>query len=231
MYARHALYYTPPPGPLAECLAGWLGWDPVTGRIRPHPEVPGLPRPAADLTERPRKYGAHGTLKPPFHLAADSTAEALGQTVADFARQVRPVQLEGLAVTRIGSFLALTPHGETGALKSLAAGIVRHFDPFRAPPGPQELERRRKARLSPRQEAHLLQWGYPHVMEDFRFHITLTGPLKPEEITPTQVALEAYLAPLLPERFVLDAISHLGSDPATGRFHLIRRHGFSAENA
>lgn len=231
MYARHALYYTLSPGPLAEWLAGWLGWDPVTGRVRPHPDLPGLPRPVADLTERPRKYGAHGTLKPPFHLAADRTAEALDQAVTDFARQVRPVQLEGLAVTRIGSFLALTPRGETGALESLAAGIVRHFDPFRAPPDPQELKRRRKARLSPRQEAHLQQWGYPHVMEDFRFHITLTGPLKPEEIAPVQAALDACLAPLLPEPFVVDAISLLGSDPATSRFHLIRRHGFGAVGA
>lgn len=231
MYARHALYYTLPPCPLAEWLTGWLGWDPVTGQSRPHPDLPGLPRPVADLTAQPRKYGAHGTLKPPFHLADDHTAEALDQAVANFARQTSPVQMEGLAITRLGSFLALTPRGETGALESLAARIVRHFDPFRAPPDPQELDRRRKARLSPRQEAYLRTWGYPHVMQDFRFHITLTGPLKPGEIAPVQAALDACLSPLLPEPFVVDAISCLGSDPATGRFHLIRRQGFCAESA
>lgn len=231
MHARHALYYTLPPGPLAEWLAAWLGWDPLSGQSRAHPVLPGLPRPVAELTERPRKYGAHGTLKPPFALAPGQSAEALAAALARFAGETAPVVLEGLEITRLGSFLALTPRGATDALAALAAEVVRRFDPFRAPPPPQELERRRKARLSPRQEANLARWGYPHVMEDFRFHITLTGPLKPDEIGPTQAALERHLAPLLPAPFVLDAVSHLGSDPATGRFHLIRRHGFGAERA
>lgn len=228
MHDRHALYYTLPPGPLAEWLAGWLGWDTLTGRARPHPDLPGLPRPVTELTARPRKYGAHGTLKPPFHLATDRTPEELIQAVDVFAGQASPVPLEGLAVSRIGSFLALTPRGETDALEALAADIVRHFDPFRAPPEPAELERRRKARLSPRQEANLMQWGYPYVLADFRFHITLTGPLKPDDVAPVQAALETSLAPLLPEPFVLDALSLLGSDPETDRFHLIRRSALGA---
>jgi hypothetical protein len=39
-----------------------------------------------------------------------------------------------------------------------------------------ELEKRRTAGLSARQEELLSVWGYPYVMDEFRFHMTLTGP-------------------------------------------------------
>ena len=52
--------------------------------------------------------------------------------------------------------------------------------PFARPPGAAELERRRKAGLSAAQEKMLLRWGYPYVLDEFRFHLTLTGRLQPE---------------------------------------------------
>ena len=67
-YSRYAVYYAPAPGPFAEFTARWLGWDAATGTEREHPEVPGLPLPVAEITATPRKYGFHGTLKPPFRL-------------------------------------------------------------------------------------------------------------------------------------------------------------------
>ncbi|PKP65441.1 MAG: phosphonate metabolism protein, partial [Alphaproteobacteria bacterium HGW-Alphaproteobacteria-8] len=70
---RFALYYAPPPGPLADFAADWLGWDATAGREMPHPIVPGLPGPVEELTRAPRKYGLHGTLKPPFRLAQGAT--------------------------------------------------------------------------------------------------------------------------------------------------------------
>ncbi|HZD24872.1 MAG TPA: DUF1045 domain-containing protein, partial [Alphaproteobacteria bacterium] len=51
----------------------------------------------------------------------------------------------------------------------------------RAPPQAAELAKRRAAGLTPRQEDLLRRWGYPYVMEEFRFHITLTGPVEPDE--------------------------------------------------
>jgi hypothetical protein len=49
--------------------AEWLGWDSAAGAPVPHPPVPGLPDAAEVLTRTPRKYGFHGTVKPPFFLA------------------------------------------------------------------------------------------------------------------------------------------------------------------
>ena len=39
-------------------------------------------------------------------------------------------------------------------------------------------ERFRAAGLSPRQDELLLRWGYPYVLEEWRFHLTLTGRLR-----------------------------------------------------
>ena len=49
------------------------------------------------------------------------------------------------------------------------------FDEFRRPADEAELARRRAADLTQRQEDLLLRWGYPYVLEQGRFHLTLTG--------------------------------------------------------
>jgi hypothetical protein len=88
-----------------------------------------------------------------------------------------PVTIPSLEVRRLGGFIAVVPTEPSAALADLAAATVAALDPFRAPPSEAELARRRKARLSDRQEALLMKWGYPYVMEEFRFHLTLTGRL------------------------------------------------------
>ena len=42
--------------------------------------------------------------------------------------------------------------------------------------------RRRALGLAPRQEDLLSRWGYPYVLDAFRFHLTLTGPLPSPEM-------------------------------------------------
>ncbi|HBR36147.1 MAG TPA: phosphonate metabolism protein, partial [Sulfitobacter pontiacus] len=64
MFKRYAIYYTPPPGDFARRGAVWLGWDVQAGEAVAHPDIEGLD--IAKLTQRPRKYGLHGTVKAPF---------------------------------------------------------------------------------------------------------------------------------------------------------------------
>jgi len=40
-----------------------------------------------------------------------------------------------------------------------------------------ELDRRRRTPLTPRQDHLLLEWGYPFVLDEYRFHLSLTGSL------------------------------------------------------
>lgn len=223
-YSRYAVYFAPPPGPLADFLAAWLGWDAARGQTVAHPQIPGLPAPVADLTATPRKYGAHGTLKPPFRLAEGKTAQALAADIGVLADRLAPLRLDGLELSRIGSFLALTPQGATGPLAALAAEVVKGLDAYRAPAPEAELTRRRARGLSPGQEDNLLRWGYPYVLDEFRFHITLTGPIGAAQAAAVQTALQPVLAPLLPQPFEVGALCLFGEEGEGGRFHLLHRY-------
>lgn len=215
MYRRYAIYVTPT-GPLADVGAAWLGWDISAGSHVPHPDVDDLD--VAAITKRPRNYGLHATIKPPMVLGEGKTEADFIQAAKALAGTVGKVTLDGLTVSRLGRFLALTARGDTKALNAMAAQVVETLDPFRAPLTPVELAHRRQNPLTPSQEKNLTIWGYPNVMEDFRFHITLTGPLKDANATMPIVA--AHFAPLLPAPFVIDHLTVVGEDP-DGMFHTI----------
>lgn len=221
-YHRYALYYLCPEGPLADFGAAWLGWDVAEGRAVAHPDVADLPKPVAEITATPRKYGFHGTVKPPFRLAPDRSAEGLAAEARALCARLAPVELEGLALTPLGHFLALTPRGDASALSALAAACVEGLDDFRAPAPEAELARRRARGLTPRQEENLLRWGYPYVMQDFRFHMTLSGRLAPEALDATAEAIAPHVTPHLPAPCRIGTLALVGAD-AAGRFHLIER--------
>jgi hypothetical protein len=166
--------------------------------VAERPAVAGLDAAAADaITAEPRRYGLHATLKPPFRLAEGSSAEGLAETLADFACGLAPVRALPLRLKRIGRFLALVPGGPAPALDSLAAACVTHFDRFRAPPDAEDIARRERHALTAAQRENLLRWGYPYVMGEFRFHVTLTGPLDAETAARLAPALAALFAPAM----------------------------------
>ncbi|MEN0079754.1 MAG: DUF1045 domain-containing protein [Pseudomonadota bacterium] len=220
-FARYGVYFTAK-GALAEFGAAWLGWDVAAGCARPHPPVDGLPVPVAELTETPRRYGFHATLKPPFRLRDPETAEALGDALSEVAAGVEPVELAGLRVATLGSFVALVPEGDVTRLNALAGRLVTGIDRFRAPPSAAELDRRRARGLTPRQEEMLTRWGYPYVLDEFRFHMTLTGRLSAADAEQVQEALAPKIEPLVPSPVRIDDVTLVGED-AAGRFHEIAR--------
>lgn len=217
MFKRYAIYHLPE-ADLAQRGANWLGWDAQTGRPVPQPDLPGLD--LADLTQTPRRYGLHATIKPPFRLSDPNTQAGLEAAIAAFCATTPAVTLAGLDLTRLGRFLALTPAGDAGALNALASRVVTEFDSFRAAMTPEERARRNPDRLSEAQRATLDRWGYPFVMDHFRFHITLTGRLQDPE--PAIRAAAAHFAPALEGAYQLASLSLCGED-SEGRFHQIRR--------
>lgn len=220
-FRRFAVYYLPDDTDLATFGASWLGWDVATGSARDQPEARGIAR----MTAQPRKYGFHGTLKPPFRMAEGTRVEDLARDVAALAANTPAVILETLELAAIGHFLALVPVGETQALSHLAFDCVTHLDAYRALPDEAELARRRTAGLTPRQDDLLARWGYPYVGEEFRFHLTLTGTLETEELHDAQVSLSARL-PALPRPFVIGSISLVG-EGSDGFFRLIHRYALT----
>lgn len=220
---RYAVYYAPAPGAFADAAAAWLGWDAARGCDAAQPAAPGLDIEA--LTRAPRKYGFHGTLKAPFALAEGRDAAALDAALADFAARTAAVETGPLAFRRIGPFLALTPTEPLAALNRLAGEIVETFEPFRAPLTPAEIARRDPARLTPRQRELLVRHGYPYTMEEFRFHLTLTGPMSAEAEAAERAARERF-GPYLSGPFQVEALCLFGEDGA-GRFHLLSRHALT----
>jgi len=225
-FKRYAIYYAPEPGPLATFAAAWLGWDPERGAEVAHPAVAALPRPVAELTETPRKYGFHGTIKPPFRLAEGQSIEALHAAAGALCARLAPVTLEGLELSRLGSFLALTPKGDAGALAALAGTMVQELDSFRAPLSEAEMAKRNPGKLTPAQRALLETWGYPYVLDEFRFHLTLTGKLSGDEAEAVKAALAPVVAPLLPVPFRVTSLCLFG-EAEDGWFHLLHRYTLS----
>ena len=220
---RYAAYVAPPPGPLADFAAGWLGWDPAASVVRDHIRIPGLPRPVEDLTATPRKFGFHATLKPPFRLAERSHRRELEADFAALAARLPAVTLDGLELSRLGGFLALTPVGDAEALRSLSAEVLAGLDHHRAPATEAELARRRAAGLTANQAVHLRRWGYPYVMDEFRFHFTLTGALSDADAAATAAALAPIITPLLPRPFVIDSLCLFG-EAGDEKFHRLGRY-------
>lgn len=164
MAHRYAVYAVPEPGHALETAAArWLGRDPRGGACAPG---------AADddLLADARRYGFHGTLKAPFRLAEGAREADLAAAAEALAGPALPV---ALAVSDDLGFPALRPAAPAPALDALAARCVRDLDRLRAPPTPDELARRKPERLSPRQRELLSRWGYPYVLDEFRFHMTL----------------------------------------------------------
>lgn len=174
---RYAIYFVPArASALYRFGASVLGYDSYSGQ--PCDLVDGADQtvwPA--MVREPRAYGFHATLKPPFYLAEGVSEGDLVQAFRTFTSDQAAVLIGGLAVREISSFIALVPASPRELLDRLAQACVRKFDRFRAPMSDQEYTRRLVPGLSERQIENMARWGYPHVFEDFRFHMTLTGAL------------------------------------------------------
>jgi hypothetical protein len=221
-FVRFALYLLPE-GPIGAFGEDWLAWDMGRGEARP---VPGdAPDGWEAIVAEPRRYGFHATVKPPFRLAGGRDVAGLMEAVGDLCAGVAAFGCDGLRLASLDGFLALVPEGETGELDRFAARVVAELDEFRRPAGEEEIARRRKAGLSARQEAYLLRWGYPYVMEEFRAHVTLTGRLGPEREA-VLAHLEARLAGVPLRPFRVDSLCLVG-EQAAGGFRLIHRYTLS----
>src|SRR5262249_2531375 len=178
-FPRYAIYYAPALGAsLDQFGAEMLGYDAWIGAALPFPadvveRIPGW----RELSDDPRKYGFHATLKAPMRLDDGGSGKRLLAACAEFANTARPIPRIEPTVNSISGFIAVIPAETTNELQQLAADAVRAFDGFRAPLTIEDRARRNPSRLTPRQVEYLDRWGYPYVMEEYRFHMTLTGRL------------------------------------------------------
>jgi hypothetical protein len=230
MTARYGIYFAPrPTTALWSKASAWLGRDADTGRALERPALPGLDDLDLDaITADPRSYGFHATLKAPFELAPgcledDLIAETrrLSAGIDAFSAPIAPAPL--------GPFLAFQIQGHSPEMHALHGLCVCALDAFRAPLSEYDLARRRKAELTPEQDARLLKWGYPYVYDDFRFHMTLTGRIADDAVRARVLsALQKYFAPetrLMP----FDGVAVFRQPDRASPFTILARFDFGGE--
>jgi len=229
---RYAVYFAPAPGSTWwEAGSHWLGRCAATNAVLEQPAIEGLPAELQrQLTAEPRRYGWHATLKAPFSLAEGVSLDALRTALQALASELCAFDLPPLQVCRLGSFLALCPDGDLGAINAVARACVTGLHPLAAPLSSDELaRRRRKGSLSEQEDALLVRWGYPYVLERYRFHLTLTGELNRvagETVQRFERAAQHIFAGLPACRF--DSLA-LYVEPMPGAdFVLLERMGFGA---
>jgi putative phosphonate metabolism protein len=189
--ARFALYYAPSrDSGWWQAGCEWLGGDVESGVSCTPPQPASLIRKVSELTTAPRRYGWHGTLVAPFRLADGVTPRGVLDDARGWALQQESFSLPVEAAT-LGDFVALRPVAPEGeaAMRELASGALRTLGGLRATPSAADQARRLAAPLTPRQRALLIEWGYPYVFDEFRFHMTLSSSL---DVADERAALVAW---------------------------------------
>ena len=157
--------------------------------------------------------------------------DAFSGALAALASAHEPFTMPALEVSWLSNFLALRPSQEIAAdhpLRRLADACVRSLEPWRDPLTAVELARH-AARASAddidrRKRTH--RWGYPHVFDHWRFHMTLSIPL-PEHSAGVRRSAEAlareHFASVLTLPLMCDELA-VFVEPAPGAdFMLVRR--------
>jgi putative phosphonate metabolism protein len=208
MSERFAIYFAPSvTSPLWTKAAEWLGRDPTSGEVS-EAGVAGLSRERlAAVTTSARRYGFHATIKAPMALAEETSRVELEQALAAFGLHHQQLPIGRLKLTLLDGFLALVPEQQGETLTRFAGECVAQFDRFRRPMSASERARRIHPGLSAYQIGLIDHYGYPYVMDQFQFHMTLTDRLEAADREPLMKAAEAWFAPLLGREIMLDRLS------------------------
>lgn len=224
--ARYAIYFAPDSeDPLWRFGCGVLGYDAASGRESASPPPDGVDeRDWASLIASPRRYGFHATLKAPFAPAPGLDEATVCAALDVFAARHRPFEAPPLRTVLHHGYVTLVPDTACEPLDRFAEACVRELDHLRAPHSETDLARRLEAPLSARQRGHLARFGYPYVLEDFQFHMTLAGPCAPQTAETVRTALAARFAAEVPAGPFAVAGVALFAEPARGApFRLVHK--------
>ena len=180
---RYAIYYCPRAGTtLATFGQAWLS---------PHARIASIaPQRLDELLHDARRYSWHATIRAPFSLAAGYTFDDLRRAVVSIAHTMHAFDLP-LRLDSLAGFLALRPESASGRIDALAATCLHALHPLCAPL--EEGARRRRAHGLDMVERDLLhRYGYPYVLDRYRFHMTLAAQASPPEERAMRVAISGY---------------------------------------
>jgi hypothetical protein len=208
MTERFAIYFAPArDSALWQAAEGWFA----------QPDLPAISVSA-------RRYGFHATLKAPMALADGMDRAALEMALTEFSSARAPVSLGRLEPAPIEGFLALIAAPQPQALTDFAASAVMAFERFRMPMSAEDRARRLKAKLTARQIELMDNYGYPYVLEQFLFHMTLTDRLEPDRLASMQTRARDWFGAALAEPIVLDRLVLFHEAEPSGAFRRLDDH-------
>lgn len=220
---RYAIYFVPAADtPLGAFGLSILGYDSRSGRSME--QRLGAGDGSIDwlaATRAPRLYGFHATLKAPFRLKHGSEEPEVRAALSSLARGRDAVVVGPLEVTSIGAYVVLRPRSGERGLTALAQACVEQFEAFRAPMSEEERRRRHPELLTARQRDLLETYGYPFVAEEFRFHMTLAGPLASDQQAVARIALAATFASLEACSVAVEDLALMKQDAPDAAFRVI----------
>ena len=227
-HPRYAIYYTPQPGTaLAAFGRSWFGRanDGVTLQAFSDAGLSGTS--FAKLAVAPGRYtGLHALFRAPFAPRDGIGLDAIKTRLINFAGRRKPVETGPLTLSRSGRSLVLRPVEAKPALDWLAAQCVASFEDFAAPPSDTEREDFAGPELSHYQRLLLESFGDPYVLSEYRFSITLTGPLDAAHLERVSQALWPVLEEICASGVTVDGLSLFGDAGGRtpmrllGRYHL-----------
>lgn len=171
--ARYAVYYAPE----EDSPLGLFGQEWLSPAERHPPEWASDAELWSQATASAAHYGFHATLKAPFRLSGGRTETELLSAVNSLARDSTPFEAPALELSELGRYLALTFAAPCPDMDALHQRCVVELDGFRAPLTDADRQRRISSGLTQQQSEMLERYGYPYVINDFEFHLTLAGPL------------------------------------------------------
>ncbi|HEX2448971.1 MAG TPA: DUF1045 domain-containing protein [Methyloceanibacter sp.] len=228
--ARYAIYYTPQPGTaLAAFGRSWFGRanDGITLQAFSESGLTGTS--FAKLQAAPGRYtGLHALFRAPFTLRDGIGADAIKSRLINFTARRKPVATGPLTLARAGRYLVLRPVEAKPSLDWLAAQCVAAFEDFAAPLTDIERENFANPRLSDHQRLLLESFGDPYVLSEYRFSITLAGPLDVTHLERVSQALWPVLEEICASGVTVDGLSLFGDSGGRSPTRLIGRYRLGA---
>jgi Protein of unknown function (DUF1045) len=205
-FARYAIYYTPQPGTaLAAFGRSWFGRANDGATLQAF-STTGLP--GSGFAKIPavggRYTGLHAIIRTPFALRNDVELQALKSRLLTFAARREAVETGPLTLARSGRYLVLRPVEPRPALDWLAGQCLSAFEDFAVDPHDDDSDDTHHQRLL------LRSFGHPKAMSEYRFSITLTGPLDKAHLERVSQALWPVIEDICASGITIDGLSLFG---------------------
>lgn len=220
-YERYAVYYVPHhESDLAVFGKSWFGYDLSEGETDRN--LHGLDLELVRrVTAKPARYGMHATLKAPFYLAEGYSLEQLLDKADRFSKKRKKFTLGKLKIGWHGNTMVLIENQKNHQINQFASQCVLKFEDFRAPLTMKERTRRLEQNLNLHQRLMLEELGYPYVLSEFQFHVTLTDNMTEAEKEKIVPALEMTLDGILEKPCEIDGIAIVGDPGNNQPFQMI----------